>query len=102
MKKAFFIYSTFPNIKIARNIAKKLVEKNLVSCVNIFKVESHYKWKGKIENSKEFVLICKTDSKRVNNAIMEIEREHPYEIPFIGKIPLEINKKYFDWMISEK
>ena len=60
------VYTTIDDIKDARRIAHTLVEEQLVACVNIIPgVESVYRWKGKIEDSKEFVLICKTVDKNV-------------------------------------
>ncbi|MGC8993291.1 MAG: divalent cation tolerance protein CutA, partial [Candidatus Aenigmatarchaeota archaeon] len=52
MKKIFKVfYITFPSKKEAEKVAKSLLEKKLVFYVNIFKINSMYRWEGKIEKS---------------------------------------------------
>jgi len=47
------VYTTIDNMPDARKIANTLVEEQLVACVNIIpKIESVYKWKGKIETKQ--------------------------------------------------
>ena len=69
------IYTTIDNVQGARKIANTLVEEQLVACVNIIpKIESIYRWKGKIETDNEFVLIAKTTGKNVKKTIMLLNR----------------------------
>jgi periplasmic divalent cation tolerance protein len=83
------IYSTFGNIKDARRIGHTLVNEQLVACINIIpKIESYYRWKGKIENDEECVLIAKTVDKNVKKVITRIHKLHPYELPDIIVIPI--------------
>ena len=83
------IYSTIDKIQDARRIAQILVEEQLVACVNIIpNVESIYKWKGKIENDEECVLIAKTVDKNVKKTINKIKSLHPYELPDIIVLPI--------------
>ena len=64
------VYSTIGKIQDARRISKTLVEEQLVACVNIIpKIESVYKWQGKIENDEEVVIIAKTTDKNVKKTI---------------------------------
>ncbi|MCS7093747.1 MAG: divalent-cation tolerance protein CutA [Candidatus Aenigmarchaeota archaeon] len=98
MKKIFLLYVVFPNEKEARKVGKYLVEKNFVACVNLFPVKSLYKWKNRIEESNEVVMIAKVEKDKVEKVVKEIERKHPYEIPFIAKFSVEVCEKYFDWM----
>ena len=52
------IFTTINNEQDARKIANFLIEEQIVACVNIIpNVESIYKWKGKIEEEKEFILL---------------------------------------------
>jgi len=47
--------------KECRKIASHLVESKLAACVNITqRIESVYRWKGKIASDKEFQLFIKT------------------------------------------
>lgn len=82
------IYSTVGTIEDARNIARALVKEKLVACVNIIpKVESIYRWQGKIEEAHECVLIAKTTEKNVEKSIQTIRSLHPYEVPDIIVFP---------------
>ncbi len=97
-----FIYITCQNKKEAEKIGKYLLNKKLVACINIFPIESFYWWKGKIEKSKEFVLILKTLENKYNKILKEVEKLHSYTIPFIGQIKIsKVNKKYLNWLKNE-
>jgi periplasmic divalent cation tolerance protein len=67
----------------ARKIAKGVVGKRLAACVNIgmAAVESVYRWKGKVEIGREFLLVIKTTAGRVAALEKEVKRLHSYEVP---------------------
>ena len=64
----------------ARKIANQLVERRLAACVNIIpRIQSVYRWEGKVETAEEFLLIIKTTKARsTEEAIREL---HSYELP---------------------
>ncbi|MGC9200689.1 MAG: divalent-cation tolerance protein CutA [Candidatus Aenigmatarchaeota archaeon] len=98
MKKIFKVfYITFPSKKEAEKVAKSLLEKKLVFCVNIFKINSMYWWEGKIEKSNEFALIAKTLKEKEKDVRKEVKRLHPYKVPFIGSFDVNVNEEYFDY-----
>lgn len=97
------IYSTTGNIEDAKKIARLLVEEKLVACVNILpKIESVYRWQGKIEEDSECVLIAKTTDKNVDKAIQKIQELHPYDVPDIVVLPIIKGlKKYLKYVEDE-
>ena len=97
------IYSTIDDLKDARRIASTLVEEQLVACVNIIPgVESIYRWKGKVENADEVVLIAKTSDEQVKKTIQRIQQLHSYELPDIIVIPIIGGlKEYLDYITNE-
>jgi periplasmic divalent cation tolerance protein len=97
------IYSTMDDIQDARRIATTLVEEQLVACVNIIpKVESIYKWKGKIENAEEIVLIAKTTDQNVKKTIERLKTLHSYDTPDIIVLPIVGGlKDYLDYINNE-
>jgi len=97
------IYSTIGKIQDARRIAKILVEEQLVACVNIIpKIESVYKWKDKIENDEEVVIIAKTVDANVKKTIQRIKRLHSYELPDIIVLPIIGGlKDYLEYIANE-
>ena len=97
------VYSTIDNIQDARRIANTLVEEQIVACVNIIpKIESIYRWKGKIENEEEVVLIAKTADQNVKKTIHRIKELHSYELPDIIVLPVIGGlKDYLDYVTNE-
>ena len=93
-----FLYITAKDKAEAQRISKPLLQKKLIACANIFPIESMYRWKGKIVNGKEAVLILKTMKKKVVVLRREIEKMHSYEIPCIAQIDVKVNEKYGTWM----
>lgn len=86
---AAVVYITIDNVQDARKIAHTLVEEQLVVCVNIIpKIESIYRWKGKVETDNEVVLIAKTTDKNVKKTIQKIKELHTYELPDIIVLPI--------------
>jgi periplasmic divalent cation tolerance protein len=98
---AVFIYITNPTKKVAKKIAKHLLQKRLIACANIFPINSLYWWEGKICDEKEFVLIAKTVEEKFEKIKKEVEKIHPFSIPCIVKIRVAPNEKYLDWLVKE-
>jgi periplasmic divalent cation tolerance protein len=76
------VLTTASSEEEARKIARHLLEHRLAACVNIVpQVASIYLWQGKIEETREWVLVIKTTVAafgRVREAIAEL---HSYELP---------------------
>lgn len=83
------IYTTINNKQDALRIAHVLVEEQLVACVNIIPdIKSIYRWKGKIEEENEYILIAKTVDENINKTVARIEKIHPYDLPDIIVLPV--------------
>jgi periplasmic divalent cation tolerance protein len=65
MKKFSFVYITASTKKETKRIAEILVSEKLAACGNIFKIDSVYWWKGKIERTGEYGIFLKTNRQRV-------------------------------------
>ena len=95
------IVSTYPDKKSITKIANKVVKNRLAACVNITKISSTYAWKGKIENTSEYLALFKTTKKNQNTLKTTIKKTHPYDVPEIAEINVSsINKPYLKWMID--
>jgi periplasmic divalent cation tolerance protein len=87
--------------KEARKIARALVERRLAACVNEIDapVTSVYRWKGKVESAKEFLLFIKTTKKRFAALREAVHELHSYEAPEIIALPIvEGSRVYLDWI----
>jgi periplasmic divalent cation tolerance protein len=85
----------------ARKIAEAVAKKRLAACVNILAtpVESVYRWKGKLEKSRERLLIIKTSKTRLQGLEREVLRLHSYETPEFIALPISGgSSKYLSWI----
>lgn len=100
MSKYIQISTTASSKKEAQKIAKALLGKKLAACAQIIgPVESIYKWHGKTEKAKEYLLLIKSRIDRGDAIIMQIKSLNSYEIPEI--IVTEIidgSRDYLKWI----
>jgi periplasmic divalent cation tolerance protein len=100
-EKARVVLVTCGSLPEGREIARAVVGKRLAACVNVIaaQVESVYRWKGKVQRAKEFLLIIKTTAPRVKQLEKEVTRIHSYDVPEF--LVIEVNGgsgKYLDWL----
>jgi len=99
--EARVVLVTCGSLAEARKIAKAVVGNRLAACVNVIStpVESVYRWKGKVENAKEFPLLIKTTALRLKDLEREIAKLHSYEVPEFLVLGVEGgSKKYLAWL----
>jgi periplasmic divalent cation tolerance protein len=92
---------TCESAKEARRIARALVEQRLAACVNILEVpvRSIYRWKGRVESAKEFLLVIKSSRKRFAALQSEIKKLHSYDVPEIIALSIERGSRdYLAWL----
>ena len=100
MTDAILVLTTADSERLSLKIASALVERRLAACVNIVKsVRSVYRWKDKIHDDEEFVLLIKTVRpafEQVRSAIREL---HSYELPDIVALPIEQgDEQVLEWI----
>ena len=98
--KEIVILITSSSKEEAKKLTRVLIEEKLAACVNILSgVESLYWWKGKIESSKEWMLVVKTLGKMANKIVKRVKEIHSYEIPEVIALPIvQGNKDYLQWI----
>jgi len=96
------IYLTCKDEAEAKEISQVLVSEKLAACVNYFPIDSIFRWKGKIEESKETGMLIKTKASLVDEIIKRIKELHSYECPLIEVIDVEKgNSEFLGWMEKE-
>jgi periplasmic divalent cation tolerance protein len=91
---------TAPDLKTARMLARAALDSRLVACANLIpKVESHYRWQGKVETGKEVLMVLKTTNSKLAPLEKLITARHPYDTPEFIVVPMSRgSKRYLDWI----
>jgi periplasmic divalent cation tolerance protein len=100
MTQALVVLTTLPEYASALKLAEDLVGAGLAACVNILPpMTSVYEWKGKLEKGQEHQLVIKTSAARYPELEAHIRLNHPYELPEIIALPVEVGlEAYLDWI----
>lgn len=103
MEDFILILVTASSEEEAKKIAFSLMEKRFAACINLVKdIESIYRWKGKISDEKEVLMLIKTRKKLYKSVEEEVKKLHSYEVPEIIALPIiSGSKDYLYWMDSE-
>ena len=65
-------------------------------------IESIYHWKGKMETSREWLLLIKTREDLFKKIKSSIKKLHSYETPEIIAVPIiKGSKEYLNWLDDE-
>ena len=99
MDKAVVILITSPK-KEAAKLANRLLEERLAACVNIVsEVNSLFWWDGKIDSSRETLLIVKSKEAFLGEVVGLVKSIHSYSIPEIIALPvIGGNEEYLSWI----
>ena len=91
---------TAPDMDLARRLAKAGLEAKLAACANIVPaIESHYWWEGKLERSKEALVIFKTRQEVLPKLEQIVRDVHSYDTPEFVALPLIAgSRKYLAWI----
>lgn len=94
------VLSTAGSEEEARKIARYLVEQQLAACVNIVpQIESIYRWQGKVESSREWLLLIKTTAASVSKVREAIGALHSYDVPECVALSIEDGSAdYLRWI----
>jgi periplasmic divalent cation tolerance protein len=87
----------------ARRIARAAVEAKLAACVNVVlnPVESIYRWKGKAEVSREYLLILKSTAGRLPKLERMVRSMHSYDVPEFLVLPVVAgSREYLGWLVQ--
>jgi periplasmic divalent cation tolerance protein len=100
MKSYIQITTTTETKEEAQKIANYLVEQKLAACVQITgPITSVYRWKGKVENTQEWLCMIKTREELFSKAETAIKKMHSYETPEIVAVPIvKGSKEYLIWL----
>lgn len=93
-------YVTCRKLEEAQKIASTLVEEKIAAGVNIVnEIQSIYRWKGKVCDNKEHLLIITTKKENFAKLEEKVKQLHSYEVPEIIALPIiDGSFEYLDWI----
>jgi periplasmic divalent cation tolerance protein len=100
MTDKVLVFTTAGSDAEARNIAMELVERRLAACVNIVpRIQSVYRWEGKVESAEEFLLMIKTTDARSADIKAALRELHSYDLPECVVISMQDGSaEYLKWI----
>ncbi|HEU5396989.1 MAG TPA: divalent-cation tolerance protein CutA [Verrucomicrobiae bacterium] len=100
----FIVLVTAPDLKVARRLAKAALAERLIACANLVpSVESHYRWRGKIESAREILLLMKCTRANLRKLEALVLALHPYDTPEFLVLPLTAgSQKYLAWLRADE
>jgi len=85
----------------AELIAMRLVEERLSACVQIFPIESVYRWEGAVQHANEWMLFCKIKAYDYASVEAAIRAAHTYSNPEIVEVGIDNGAQaYLAWIAA--
>ncbi len=99
---ACVVLVTAPDLTTARKLAQGALAARLVACANLVpRIESHYVWQGKLEQSAEVLMVMKTTQRRLAAVEKYILANHPYDTAEFLVLPVATGAaKYLAWVAA--
>jgi periplasmic divalent cation tolerance protein len=93
------VTTTIDNLEVAHTMARDLIDRRLVACVQICQIESFYVWDGQIQQEPEYRLLFKTTAEKYPQVEQAIRDHHTYDLPAIHGMAIEqIFPPYAQWI----
>jgi len=103
MTDKIVVLTTCDSKKRADKLARHLVKQRVAACVNVLpKARSVYRWKEKVEEASEWMLIIKTRRDLFAALRTEIQNQHSYEVPELIALPIvDGSEAYLAWFDAQ-
>ncbi len=103
MTNARIVLTTVGLKEAAEKLALQLVERRLAACINIIgPIRSIYRWKHKVNNEQEYLLLIKTTADHASQLRSAFKGLHPYELPECVQLSIEGgSEEYLAWLAAE-
>ena len=100
MLSCCLILTTVAKRRDAMRIARVLIGDRLAACVSVVPgVRSIYRWKGKVCDDAELLLVIKTRKNLYKRLAARLKAIHPYTTPEILRVPVnEGSPEYLRWL----
>lgn len=96
------LHLTCKNSEEATKIANVLLSKKLAACAKQIPVNSSFRWQGKIQDSKEVLLVLQSRLDLFDETEKEIAKHHSYDTFVLEAIPIvKVSKNAKKWLNEE-
>jgi periplasmic divalent cation tolerance protein len=94
------VLTTTDSLEAAQRVAHSLVEQRLAACVNIIPgIQSIYRWKDKVEQAAEWLLVVKTQKSSLRELEEVIKKLHSYDVPEFIAVSIDSGSSpYLLWL----
>ena len=102
LEKITLVMTSVGTEQQAVEISEELIARRLATCINIVPcLRSIYRWKGKICEDTEYLLLIKTPMKLFDDVSAAIREYHSYELPEILALPVTAAEENFhQWVLQ--
>ncbi len=96
------IYSTFPDKATAVTAARALLEEQLAAGANLWPLESHFRWQGRIEQRIECAALFQAERRFYKRIEARLKQLHPDTVPQIVMWRIKDGSEPFlKWIMDE-
>jgi len=102
LEKITLVMTSVGTEQQAVEISEELIARRLATCINIVPcLRSIYRWKGKVCEDTEYLLLIKTPEKLFDAVSAAIREFHSYELPEILALPVTAAEANFhQWVLD--
>lgn len=102
LEKISLVITSVGTEQQAVEISEELIARRLATCINIVPcLRSIYRWKGKVCEDTEYLLLIKTPAKLFDEVSSAIREYHSYELPEILAVPVTAAEENFHrWVLQ--
>lgn len=102
LEKITLVMTSVGTEQQAVEISEELISRRLATCINIVPcLRSIYRWKGKVCEDTEYLLLIKTPERLFDDVSEAIREFHSYELPEILALPVSAAEPNFhQWVLQ--
>ncbi|HEX2717126.1 MAG TPA: divalent-cation tolerance protein CutA, partial [Gemmatimonadaceae bacterium] len=100
---AIVVLTTVASAEEGVALVRSLLERRLIACGTLMPgARSLYRWKGKIADEQETIVLLKTRAARIEGLRTAFGDLHPYKVPELLALPVSAGlDKYLEWIEGE-
>jgi periplasmic divalent cation tolerance protein len=102
LEKITLVMTSVGTEQQAVEISEELIARRLATCINIVPcLRSIYRWKGKVCEDTEYLLMIKTPERLFEPVSEAIREFHSYELPEILALPVSgAESNFHQWVLQ--